>query len=71
MVMKTGEFWHCTNPNCHSEVFVKTTGEVDGESPRCTCGGIMKKNYVPPYVSYLQFLREEAPLPVPSRAPED
>lgn len=27
MVMKTGEFWHCTNPNCRCEVFVKTAGE--------------------------------------------
>ena len=69
MVMKKGEFWHCTNPNCGCEV--KTTGEVDGENPRCTCGGIIKKNYVPPFVSYLQFLHEEEPLPLPSRSPED
>jgi len=71
MVMKTGEFWHCTNTNCRCEVFVKTTGEVQGENPRCTCGGTMKKNYVPPFVSYLQFLREEEPLPVPARSRED
>jgi len=71
MVMKTGEFWHCTNPNCRCEVSVKTTGEIDGENPRCACGGIMKKNYVQPFISYLQFLREEEPLPVASHSPED
>jgi len=71
MVMKTGEFWHCSNPNCHCEVSVKTAGEVDGDTPRCACGAIMKKNYVQPFVSYLQFLREEEPLPVASHSPED
>ena len=71
MVMKTGEFWHCTNVYCPCEVFVKTTGEVQGENPSCTCGGTMKKNYVPPFVSYLQFLREEEPLPVPARSSKD
>jgi len=71
MVMKTGEFWHCSNPNCRCEVSVKTTGEIDGENPRCPCGGIMKKNYVQPFTSYLQFLREEEPLPVASHSPED
>jgi len=71
MVMKTGEFWHCSNPNCHCEVSVKTTGEIDGENPRCACGAIMKKNYVQPFTSYLQFLREEEPPPVASHSPED
>jgi hypothetical protein len=62
MQMKTEDRWHCTNPACGCEVLVETTGTIDGENPRCSCGAAMKKKYVSPVLTYLDFLRlEEAP----------
>jgi hypothetical protein len=62
MQMKTEDRWHCTNPACGCEVLVETGGIVDGENPRCSCGAAMKKKYVSPVLTYLDFLRlEEAP----------
>jgi hypothetical protein len=62
MFMKVGEQWHCTNPACHCEVLVQANSEVDGSNPRCVCGALMKKKYVPPHLAYLEFLRVEAPV---------
>ena len=67
MNMKTGEHWHCTNPACHCEVLVESSGEIDGNNPRCACGGPMKKKYSPPHLTYLEFLRTEEPA-VPRQA---
>lgn len=59
MLMKTGEYWHCTNPGCHCRVHVKFSGEIQGPNPRCVCGGLLKKDYAPPVLKYLDFLRAE------------
>ena len=57
MVMKTADRWHCINPKCGCEVLVESGGEVHGGNPRCSCGAPMKKKYVSPALSYLEFLR--------------
>ena len=56
MVMNAGERWRCTNENCRCEVLVQSGGRVEGANPRCACGAPMKKAYVPPALTYLQFL---------------
>ena len=61
MLMKTGEYWHCTNPGCHCRVHVEYSGEYPGANPRCVCGGLLKKDYAPPVLKYLNFLRVEEP----------
>ena len=68
MVMRAGERWHCTNSECRCAVLVEVTGEVEGRNPVCACGGAMKKDYVPPFFQYLDFLRFPEPAPVPSRS---
>lgn len=62
MLMKRGEHWLCTNPACQCEVLVESKGQIDGSNPRCACGGIMKKKYAPPHLTYLEFLRFEEPV---------
>jgi hypothetical protein len=64
MMMKTGERWHCTNPACRCEVLVQVHSEVDGNNPRCVCGTPMKKKYVAPNFTYLEFLRVDDPIVV-------
>jgi len=59
MIMKTGERWHCTNPACQCSVVVETSGEIEGHSPTCACGNLLKKVYSPPVFRYLDFLRFE------------
>lgn len=66
MRMKIGEQWHCTNPACHCELLVQTDSETGASNPRCVCGAPMKKNYVPPHVTYLDFLRTEEPVSAPA-----
>jgi hypothetical protein len=61
MIMKSGERWHCINPACGCSVLVETNGEVEGENPRCACGGILKKDYSPPVFRYLDFLHLNEP----------
>ncbi len=61
MVMKSGERWHCINPACGCAV-VESNGEIEGQNPRCACGGIRKKGYSPPVFRYLDFL----PFPEPA-----
>lgn len=57
MVMKAGERWHCLNAACQCAVVVETSGQVEGQNPRCVCGSILKKQYTPPVFQYLDFLR--------------
>jgi hypothetical protein len=64
MIMKTGEHWHCTNPACHCEVLVQSGSIIEGSNPRCVCGAPMKKKYVPPNFTYLEFLRVADPVAV-------
>jgi hypothetical protein len=61
MIMKSGERWHCINPACGCSVLVETNGEVQGENPRCACGGLMKKDYSPPVFRHLDFLHLNEP----------
>ena len=62
MLMKSGERWHCINANCKCEVLVESSGEVEGNNPRCACGAVMKKVYAPPALTYLKFLHfQQAP----------
>jgi hypothetical protein len=56
MVMLSGERWHCTNSACNCEVLVESNGRIQGRNPRCPCGAIMKKQYAPPHLNYLDFL---------------
>jgi hypothetical protein len=65
MMMKTGEHWHCTNPSCRCEILVQSNSEIEGSNPRCVCGALMKKQYVPPSLTYLEFLQIEYPLSTP------
>ena len=62
MVMLSGERWHCTNPACCCEVVVAANGQIQGMNPRCACGAIMKKNYSPPHMNYLDFLHLREPV---------
>ena len=71
MVMKSGERWHCVNPACGCAVVVQNNGGIEGQNPRCACGGIMKKNYSPPVFQYLDFLRSPEPEPVHKDFHED
>ena len=62
MIMKKGELWHCTNLSCHSEILVRSGSELEGSNPLCVCGAPMKKKYVPPALTYLEFLRVDNPI---------
>jgi hypothetical protein len=62
MMMKKGELWHCTNLFCRSEILVQSDSELEGSNPRCVCGAPMKKKYVPPALTYLEFLRVDDPI---------
>jgi hypothetical protein len=63
MLMKLGDRWHCTNPECHLTVLVESCGKIEGSNPRCPCGSVMKKQYHSPVFSYLDFLRvDEEPI---------
>lgn len=61
MTMKSGERWHCTNAACRCVVLVETSGEAEGQNPRCACGSVMKKQYSEPVFRYLDFLRFPEP----------
>jgi hypothetical protein len=62
MMMKTGELWHCMNPQCHCEVLVRSDSEIAGSHPRCVCGAPMKKKYTAPAFTYLDFLQPDEPV---------
>jgi hypothetical protein len=60
--MKSKDRWHCTNPACECEILVEGSGSEEGKNPACSCGAPMKKRYVAPVLTYLDFLRlEETP----------
>jgi len=62
MRMKSEDRWHCINPACGCEVLVASGGSEDGKNPQCSCGAAMKKRYVSPVLTYLDFLKlEEIP----------
>ena len=71
MIMKSGERWHCVNPTCGCAVVVESNSGIEGENPRCACGGIMKKGYSPPALRYLEFLRSPEPALARRDSPED
>ena len=68
MLMKARERWHCTNTECGCQVVVEIGGEVEGQNPRCACGGIMRKKYTSPVFTYLDFLRSDKRLTEPDIA---
>ena len=76
MLMKAKERWLCVNPACGCQVIVEIGGEVQGQNPRCACGGIMKKKYAAPSFAYLDFLRlgrppaAQAKMPIPKSVPK-
>jgi len=61
MRMKSKDRWHCTNSACGCKVSVETSASEDGKNPRCSCGAAMKKIYVSPVLTYLEFLKLEEP----------
>jgi hypothetical protein len=63
MLMKARERWHCANLDCGCQVVVEVSGEIEGQNPRCACGGLMKKKYNSPVYTYLDFLRADQPAP--------
>ena len=65
MLMKARERWHCTNLACGCQVVVEISGEIEGQNPRCACGGIMRKKYTSPVFTYLDFLRSDQRLTPP------
>ena len=69
MVMRTGERWCCIDKKCGCSVLVEAGGSTDGANPRCACGSVMKKEFKPPILSYLDFLHVDPPL-VPAEKPE-
>jgi len=71
MIMKTGERWHCMNAACGCSIVVETTGNADGKNPRCGCGSVMKKQYAPPVLHYLDFLRFPQTVPARRESRED
>ena len=71
MIMKSGERWHCVNPACGCAVLVEINGEIEGQNPRCACGGILKKVYSPPVFRHLDFLRFPEPALALRDSPED
>ncbi len=71
MVMKSGERWHCMNPACGCGVLVESNGEIEGENPRCACGGVMKRDYSPPVFRYLDFLKFPEPALAHRDTPEE
>lgn len=40
-------------------------------NPTCACGGVMKKKYVAPRITYLEFLRVEDACAAPSRSRQE
>jgi len=71
MLLKTGERWHCLNAACNCEFVVATGVKVDGQNPRCACGALMKKKYISPAVTYLEFLQLEEPVVPGARSNEE
>jgi len=71
MLMKARERWHCTNLASGCQVVVEISGEVEGQNPRCACGGLMRKKYTSPVFSYLDFLRVEDPMIAPHSSREE
>ena len=62
MRMNAKDRWHCTNPGCGCLVSVENSGSQEGKNPRCSCGAAMKKIYVSPALTYLEFLKlDETP----------
>lgn len=57
MIMKAGQQWRCSNPACRCEVLVQSSAGLEGSNPRCVCGAPMKREYTPPNLTYLEFLR--------------
>ncbi len=48
MRIQEGERWRCLNDACGGEIMVLVSGQLEGESPRCSCGSVMKKHYNKP-----------------------
>jgi hypothetical protein len=67
----SGERWHCMNPNCRREAILEAWDRRDGTNPRCPCGAVMKREYAPPVLRYLDFLRMEEPAPIEHAPRED
>jgi hypothetical protein len=61
MPMKSADRSRCGNPDYAREVPVESGGEVQVGNPCCACGAPMKKKYVSPAFSYLEFLRVDEP----------
>jgi hypothetical protein len=55
MRLRERERLRCTNRDCGSEILVTKTGEIEGlATPRCCCGGEMKKPYQSPKVRKIE-----------------
>jgi len=55
MRLRDGERWRCTNRECRSEILVTKTGDMEGRTtPRCCCGGEMKKPYEAPRITKIE-----------------
>ena len=59
MRMKSEDRWHCTNSACGCEILVESGASQLGKNPKCSCGAAMKKRYVSPVLTYLDFLKVE------------
>ena len=58
MHFRAGDHWFCTNPGCAASLHVETGSAIpmEGKNPRCSCSAVMKKQYSPPALTYLDFL---------------
>ena len=48
MIMRKGERWICSNPECRCEVEVVIASQSADGNPKCCCGWRMKKPYRAP-----------------------
>ena len=71
MEIRKGKRWRCQNRSCQAEILVRVSSEVpDGRNPRCSCGQVMKKPYVPPEITTGPLTREiEQRLQLPASPP--
>jgi hypothetical protein len=40
------ERWICQNDACGSMILVLQSSRLEGDNPRCSCGSVLKKEYV-------------------------
>ena len=71
MLLQPGERWHCTNPACRCTVVIESGTWQEGVNPRCSCGSVMKKDFRPPVLFCLNFLKFVPPFVATETSDQD